>query len=480
MKIEPFWKFSNKGVVSINEGQLVKFLSEIGYSSYYQTCQLTVEPRYLRKENFIVEPIISTRIHSEAIKSIENGIIDIDLLPEDLRKALVSKIIGSKNLTKKEVLSLLPELDKPIITDTPNEARFFYKNGIVKVTGDEISLTNSDLIDGYIWRSQIIDRPFELCTLEELENSEFVKFFKNISGSHVSGIFQHDPERAKSLMSLLGYLLHTYKDCSNPRSVILMDASLSDEPEGRTGKGLLVKALSKFHKVATQDGKSFDKSNRFRFSDVDSDVKILFIDDVPANFDFESFFSLITEGITIEIKYVNKYFIPFERSPKIVISTNYTVTGSGSSHESRKYEYELSNYYSDKLTPKDEFGHFLFSDWDSTQWSYFDNFMMTNVKYYLKNGVYSPISDIIMEYKKFVTSTSRDFAEWIKSRQIKLNTRYNKADLLSEYSCFCEGYPEITPRKLNSYFKSYARYKGLKFDDFHIGSIRYIEFSRPS
>lgn len=477
MKIEPFWKFSNKGAISINEGLLVKFLSEIGYATYYQTSLLNVEPLYVFKENSIVEPIIAMRIHTETIKAIEKGIIDNDILSEELRKELISKLIGSKNLTKKEVLSLLPELDKPLLTDTPIEARFFYNNRIVKVTGNNISLSNFDLHDSYIWRSQIIDRPFEICSEEELENSDYYRFLKNVSGSIISGKFEYNSERLKSLMSLLGYLLHGYKDCSNPRSIILMDASYSEEPSGRTGKGILVKGLSKLIKVSTQDGKTCDTKNRFRFSDIDSDVRLLSIDDVPANFDYELYFSVTTEGITVEAKYANKYFIPFEKSPKLIISTNYTVTGTGSSHEARKYEYELSNYYSDKYTPKDDFGHLLFTDWDSTQWMYFDNLMMNSVKYYLKNGVYIPISSDVA-YKKVVSETSNDFIKWVESRKIEVNTRYLKSELYSEYYIYCEGYPEIQINHLNRYLRSYAKFKGLQLDESHSGSHRYITFKK--
>ncbi len=477
MNIEPFWKFNSKGAVSIDEGLLVDFLSSIGFASYYQTDNLTVEPVYLFKDKWIVEPIISTRIHTETVRAIQNGIINEEQLPCELKKDLIAKLISSKTLTKKEILALLPELDKPIITDTANSARFFYNNGIVTVTADTISLTDSDITDCYVWKSRLINREFTPCPMEEFDNSEYGIFLRNISGSKVNGRFEYNPDRFKSLMTLIGYMLHSYKDCSNPRSLILMDASLSDEPGGRTGKGLLVKGLGKLHKVSIQDGKTFDTKNRFRFSDVDSDVDIVLIDDVPNDFDFELFFSLITEGITIEAKYANKYFIPFEKSPKIVITTNYTVQGSGSSHEARKYEYELSNYYSEKFSPRDEFGHLLFTDWNTTEWMHFDNLIMQCVKYYLRNGVYIPASEDV-DYKKFVSSTSGDFAEWIESKTLEINTKYFKYELYVDYNQFCEGQPEILNTDLNRYLKSYARYKGLKFEEGHTGNRRFVAFRR--
>ena len=74
-------------------------------------------------------------------------------------------------------------------------------------------------------------------------------------------------------------------------------------------------------------------------------------------------------------------------SPKISITTNYTVKGEGSSHLRRVFEVEMAGYFNDKNTPEDEFGHLLFSDWNDEEWSKFDNFMLRCVQYYLNNGL---------------------------------------------------------------------------------------------
>ena len=52
--------------------------------------------------------------------------------------------------------------------------------------------------------------------------------------------------------STLGFLMHGYKNLSFCPAVILNDEVISDNPEGGTGKGLIMNALSKMKKVVTK------------------------------------------------------------------------------------------------------------------------------------------------------------------------------------------------------------------------------------
>ena len=47
------------------------------------------------------------------------------------------------------------------------------------------------------------------------------------------------------------------------------------------------------------------------------------------NFDFERLFSVITEGLTLEKKNKDAIKIPFNKSPKVSITTNYALKGDG-------------------------------------------------------------------------------------------------------------------------------------------------------
>ena len=86
-------------------------------------------------------------------------------------------------------------------------------------------------------------------------------------------------------------------------------------------------------KVDSIDGKDFSFEKNFKFQTVSTDCQVLVFDDVKKNFEFERLFSIITEGIEIEYKNQGTIKIPVEKSPKIVITTNYTIKGEGGSFD---------------------------------------------------------------------------------------------------------------------------------------------------
>ncbi len=477
MKTDPFWGINKQGKIEINERLLVQFLNQIGFASYYTTSSnRTAEPQFLYKSGNIVDPISQIRIHREVIKKIESGIIVEDILPAGIKNAVVSKLISSKCLTKKETLAILPELDKPLISDTENTAYFFYRNIAVIVTSDNIELVPFEKINGYLWESQIIGRDFVLRGYDEIEEkSEYFQFLKNISSRHVNGKLVFDEVRFKNLISLQGYMLHGYKDKANPRAVILMDVSAKGVPDGRTGKGIIVEGISKIKKTVKEDGKSFRDDNRFKFSQITPDTKILFIDDVKENFVFENFFSATSEGLIVEPKYVNKFFIPFENSPKIVMSTNYAIKGRGSSNEARRYEFELSDFYSDKHAPIDDFGHLFFQDWDKDQWNLFDSLLLISVQEFLDKGV-TPSEGINISYQKLKAETSDAFVEWVTGYDLKPNIKYDKGVLFSDYEKFCEKCPDGNQFTFTKRLKIWAQSNNLDYLETHSDINRYIEF----
>ena len=125
--------------------------------------------------------------------------------------------------------------------------------------------------------------------------------------------------------STIGFMLHAHKNLSYCPAIILNDEVISDNPEGGTGKGLFMNALSKMKKVVTIDGKSFTFERSFAYQLVSADTQILVFDDVKKNFDFERLFSVVTEGLTLEKKNKDAIKIPFSKSPKIAITTNYAI-----------------------------------------------------------------------------------------------------------------------------------------------------------
>jgi len=125
-------------------------------------------------------------------------------------------------------------------------------------------------------------------------------------------VVQGDEARFNSLKSVIGYLLHDYKNPTEARAIVLNDEKISENPNGRTGKSIIGKALQKIRKSSRIDGKNF-KFDRFAFQQVDLDTKILDFNDVNKNFDFEKLFSIVTDNLDVEKKNLPRLFQAFAR-----------------------------------------------------------------------------------------------------------------------------------------------------------------------
>ena len=269
--------------------------------------------------------------------------------------------------------------------------------------------------------------------------------------------------------STIGYLLHGWKNLSYSPATILNDELISDNPEGGTGKGLFMNGLSHMKKLVVIDGKSFNFERSFAYQLVSADTQILCFDDVKKHFDFERLFSVVTEGLTLEKKNKDAIKIPFSKSPKIAITTNYAIKGSGSSFERRKWELELTQYYTKEFTPLVEFGKLMFGEWDDNEWCQFDNFMIQCLQMYLDKGLLK--SEFVnLKTRKFSAETSHEFIEWCGAIGGQSNMRldvYKKIYKNDLYMDFIDENPDYAPKskmtvsrnRFNKWLQIYAHYK---------------------
>jgi hypothetical protein len=240
------------------------------------------------------------------------------------------------------------------------------------------------------------------------------------------------------------------------------DELISDNPNGGSGKGMFCNAISHMKRVATLDGKQFSFEKSFPYQTVGADTQVLVFDDVRKNFAFEQLFSLITEGITLEKKNKDAIHIPVSRSPKVVITTNYTIGGVGGSFERRKFEIEFSSYFGSHHTPFDEFGKMLFDDWDATEWQRFDAFMIGCVQFYLSHGLVAHES-VNLEQRKFIKETCSEFVEWAIDENLPKNQRLDKA---ARFTAFVGEYKDfertLSQRKFTSWMEAFGNFYGHK------------------
>jgi len=364
-------------------------------------------------------------------------------------------------------LSMVSSIDVKFNRDTSNTSYIYYQNAVVKTTKDKIQTIPYSDVSDLIWTNQVIKRNIEL---KEESDGVFKSFIWKVSGEN--------PERYYTLKSVIGYLMHSYQNEAKPKAIIFNDEMISEDiPNGGSGKGLIHRAIGHIKNVVIEDGKKFDPKSQFAYQKVNKDTQIFLIDDVPKHFNFESLFSIITEGMTVEKKGQDAYQIPFKDSPKISITTNYTIQGSGASHERRVFEVEIANYFNDQHSPEDEFGHLFFSDWDEVEWARFDNFMIRCVQYFLKNGLVQS-DKVNLKLRKFRNEMGTEFIEFMESQKFT-GQPTNRKDFRDEFN---KNYPMVakfnTPQKFNKKVKDYCLFHNIPFEEskyngvmmFYIGS----------
>ena len=241
-------------------------------------------------------------------KEIKDFILNYLLDVDDF--SIYNYFADSVRYFREEFLTLLSTIDAYFISDTKEEAYLYFTNCALRITSGGVDVIDYLDLGGYVWRDQVINRSF--VQSEDL-NCDYKKFISNISKS--------DRERINTLESTIGFLMHGYKNLSSSPAVILNDEVISDNPEGGTGKGLFMNALSQMKKLVIIDGKHFNFEKSFPYQLVSADTQILCFDDVKKHFDFEKLFSVITEGLTLEKKNKDAIKIPFEKSPKVAITT---------------------------------------------------------------------------------------------------------------------------------------------------------------
>lgn len=187
-------------------------------------------------------------------------------------------------------------------------------------------------------------------------------------------------------MTAIGYLMHHYDNPAVAKAVIAMDEHISPagQSNGRSGKSLVSMALKHVTNVLELPGKGLDLTgDRFVFSQVNSQTRVITLDDIDERFDFEQLFPSITSGVTVNEKGQKRFTLSGHDKPKFFITTNHTILASNGSARDRQFKIAFSNYFDEHYKPEREFGTLFFSeDWDPEQWNLFYNFMAECLEVY--------------------------------------------------------------------------------------------------
>lgn len=402
-KICTFWDIDRNGKILINRYRLQRFLCDTGgFHLYFYDPNSTIY-RIVRVKDGLVQEASTEQIKKfikEYVDSLPDT-FDGETSPEELLEVIYK---GSEAFFSKGFFEFLDRIDLDFLKDTKSKAFLPFKNGILVITGDKVDLKSYGSVDKVIWKSEVID--FDITVDQDFDSSlcEYYRFIEKICSE--------DETRQHYCLSLIGYLLHKYKDPARPHAVVLAEENENESAGGGTGKGIFVKALGYLLKTEKMDGKNFKLDKSFAFQRVGLDTKLVAIEDVRKNVDFEGFYSIITEGTTVEKKNKDELFIAYKDSPKIVFTTNYTLPSTATHAKRRQRVFEFSNFFSATYTPMDLFGHHLFDDWDSDEWNRFYNLMFSCIRQYLKEGIKEVVNSEKIKRKHIRLSFGEEFLEY--------------------------------------------------------------------
>lgn len=450
-----FWTIetdrSGREVVKIDRSRLVDWYEEQGFAKVYEYDRETSTK--VRRRGLVMHRYSDEQIKDHALHY-ARGLEDKRVLGALRRGANIYLGNGLFDCFK----PIRPKFQQEMKTT----AYFYFKNGFVEVTADSLQLLSYDQLRGHIWAESRSSRSVDV--LDAYDESD-VK--QSVFGQFMWMAMKKDSARMRTLMSTIGYLLHGHKNPAEAKAIIFMDEIINDNPSGRAGKGLVAQALGHLTPTVHMDARRIDLGDRFAFQAVIPGVtRILHFNDASERFPFDKLFSAITEGLGVEKKGGGLVNIPFAESPKFLISTNYVIGGRGGSHNARVFEVEFGDYFNEVHTPKDEFGHVFFDEWDAAEWNRFDNLMLRCVQLYLQEGLI-PYKHVNIGWKKLVQDTCPEFGDFVQAFPFEANAAGTLIPQMKTYQkkglveTFASDYRrEISPHILTKWLAAYAEYRG--------------------
>ena len=427
-----FWDTDKNGKLSLNDYKFKLFLENRGF---YKVQLNEKEFTFVRVYNNIINETNETNIKDFVL----NHVVEVDMHVYNFFAKSTAKF-------SEGYLNQLATKDLAMIRDTEDTSYLFFKNGVLKITKDKTELIDYINIGGFVWEKNIIQHDYILNN----ETSDFEKFILNVSNQ--------EEKRKLIVETAIGYLLNNYKKQDEGLAIVFYDETLNDNPSGRTGKTLISKALGQCRKLVTLNGKEFNNKGQFPYQTINLDDNIICFDDMERSFKFESLFSIITGNLVLNKKNLQPIEIPFSRSPKILFTSNYILSGVGDSHDARKIEIELYRHYSKTYKPVDEFGKLFFSGWNDSEWNAFFNYMVCNIQKYFINGLlFSELKT--GKTKKVIANTCEDFFDFCENEFLwKNNHYYTTKEIMQSYN---DGTREM-PRNMNASW--FGRWLGMYFD----------------
>jgi hypothetical protein len=324
---------------------------------------------------------------SRLIRVVENVIYDID--ESDIQRAFVDFVMmeyleaDAQRLLiaflprLMSYLTILPQFDGNVLRDGSDCSYLLFNNGVLKVTVSEVELIKYNELDSYVFVRDI--KPFDYKPNNDA--GSFVQFINMIS---------LDEGHKKFLMSAFGYILHNFKRKSFAKAVMIIeDVDDQEEARGRSGKGLLGQFIKWIRQTIEQDGRNYKTDSQFKMQRISPWTQVFYLNDPQKGLPIQQFYNYITDDFLIENKGKKSYTIPFNKSPKVFITTNFLPSLESDSDKDRFIVVPIKKVFSSVYRLKDAFnGQDFFSD----DWDYYEkmsaiNFAIESLQVYLREGI---------------------------------------------------------------------------------------------
>ena len=483
-----FWKKTKTGVV-ISEYLLKKFLIDKGFGLFQATSKrigsksifqddkgiLRLHDEYSIKQFLLkyLEETDEDSFHGGGIHDYDHGDISkwdvLDRLQSFSPQRMLTTVIKSLNPHSEVSYEGTQKIN--IFDDTHDVAHIRFKNGVIKITQDSIDLVPYESLPngGVVWESSIIDREIKIDEnrglFEDFSVNALSKRNRDKTNEDWKRNYDLDKEQYLSMRTSYGYMIHTHNTPDVQKCVYYIDCD-SDlgTPQGGNGKSLVMESIKHFKRLVRVDGKAFrqnmETGGRFQFSMVDVDTKLVLIDDIRPEFDFDLLFSKITGDMEIERKGKDIFIIPAERSPKFGITTNYVIAGVGTSYTRRQHIVEFGNYWNycnevgESPTDEKHLGKALFDyNFTDDDWNQFYTYGFKCVQDYFRQGLVQASNQnhlakarkMEVEGKEGDGTVTRWMEEWLENKRVRRNYHIDGISEQDLYDSFCKSNPEYTP-----------------------------------
>lgn len=520
------------------------FLGLNGFATLHDETQKDVQ--YIRRTGWKVE-------HQTA-KDVTQFLIEWcrqRALPREIRNLILNTPkLGAASLER------LNEVELNFTSYTPTSQYFYFRNTCIEITANGINdHRNQNPTGCCVWTDNVIPhdwrKPETHITISEsvdaetgqhtphlqlqnVEKSPFLSYLVNCSRIYwreeleqgvdaieseeqreayrkehkfdICGPLLDDTQRAEQEQCLMnkiftiGYLLHRFKSPSRPWMPIGMDYKIGEDGEcnGGSGKSFLFKTLGRLLKTVTLDGKNPDLTkNPHWLASVTPFTDMIVVDDCERYLSLKSFYTLTTGEMTVNPKNLQPFEIPFEESPKLVLTTNYVVQDWNAStlrrllpvvfsdyyHDQGGMEGEIKSDYRETRTIGDDFGYDLYGrDYGENHWEADLQVLMECVRWYMwlveRGHKCMPPMKNIME-RRWIQDMGAKFEDWaveyFAEDSGRLDTFVVRREAFEAFKTFAAE-PKLTPqtfwKRLNGFVMHCDYLAELNPDDILAGQKR--------